>query len=251
MISVFLIGGGWRAETFPQTYGRFLKAATRDGGGDERRIAIVVAEEPDADSHAQYLRFLSAFEAVGLNSAEEAFEIIVSAANPLTGEKLSKISPTGVFVCGGLTPAYADALCVDCSWLEYLIENRIPYGGFSAGASIASDRAIVGGWRSEINGRIVEVANENAGEDLDLLDVRAGLGLVAFAIDVHATQWGTLSRLIHAVDARLVERGWAIDENTMLEIIEDEGKIRGAGNAYLVRRQNRDGKITVDVFQSE
>ncbi|HEX8370197.1 MAG TPA: hypothetical protein VF604_16740 [Pyrinomonadaceae bacterium] len=35
----------------------------------------------------------------------------------------------------------------------------------------------------------------------------------------------------------------------MLEIIEGKGRIYGAGNAYCVRRQN--GKITVDIFQTE
>ncbi|MGI9055135.1 MAG: hypothetical protein ACR2F2_04960, partial [Pyrinomonadaceae bacterium] len=109
MIKTFLIGGGWNAETFPQTYGRFLASATNNG---ERRIAIIVAEEPGADSNAQFLRFLEAFEKVGLNSAE-AFEIIVSAEKFLTKETLAERKPTGVFVCGGLTPAYFDALCRD------------------------------------------------------------------------------------------------------------------------------------------
>ena len=187
-MKTFLIGGGWNAETFPNTYGRFLESATRN---DERRIAIIVAEETDADSHAQFLRFFGAFETVGLNSAE-AVEIIISAEKFLTKETLAEIKPTGVFVCGGLTPAYFDALCVDKKWLEYLTENNIPYGGFSAGASVASEKAIIGGWRREVKNKSVQIADENAGEDLDLLDVRKGLGLVDFAVDVHATQWGTL-----------------------------------------------------------
>ena len=51
-----------------------------------------------------------------------------------------------------------------------------------------------------------------------MLNLRKGLGLVDFAVDVHATQWGTLSRLVHTIDAKLTNEGWAIDENTMLEI---------------------------------
>lgn len=244
MIPVFLIGGGWRVETFSQTYGRFLEAATQNA---KRRIVIVVAEESESDAEAQFLRFRKAFEAVGLNSAD-ASGLIVSAAEPLTAEKLIAAEPTGIFVCGGLTPDYYDALCRDKSWLAYLTENKIPYAGFSAGASVAAEDAIIGGWRRKINNRIVEAANENAGEDLDFLDVRKGLGLVSFAVDVHATQWGTLSRLVHAIDASLAPEGWAIDENTMLEIEESEVCIYGAGNAYYVRRENE--KITVDVFQT-
>lgn len=244
MIPVFLIGGGWRAEAFPQTYGHFLEAATEN---NKRRIAVIIAREAGANPHEQFLRFFSAFESVGLNSSD-AFEVIVSAENPLTTEKLAEIKPTGIFVCGGLTPVYYDSLCLDKSWLEYLFENKIPYCGFSAGAAVAGREAIIGGWRREAGNRIVEIADENAGEDLDLLDVRSGLNLVPFAVEVHATQWGTLSRLIHAVDANLASSGWAIDENTMLEIIVGEEKIRGAGNAYRVSRTR--GKITVEIFQA-
>ena len=76
-----------------------------------------------------------------------------------------------------------------------------------------------------------------------------GLGLVDFAVDVHATQWGTLSRLVHTIDAKLADEGWAIDENTMLEIGGKNIQVFGAGNAYRIKRQN--GKITIDIFQSE
>lgn len=245
MIKTFLVGGGWRAETFPHTYARFLQAAANNG---ERRIAIIVAEEPGADSHAQFMRFFKAFKTAGLNS-NEAVEIIVSAENFLSKETLAEINPTGVFVCGGLTPAYYDAICFEKTWLEYLIENKIPYCGFSAGASVASEKAIIGGWRREINNQVVAITNENAGEDLDLLDGRQGLGLVSFAVDVHASQWGTLSRLIHTIDAGICDKGWAIDENTMLEVTTENIRIFGAGNAYFIQRQ--DAGITVDIFQPE
>ena len=138
---------------------------------------------------------------------------------------------------------------VDKNWLEYLTENKIPYCGFSAGASVASKNAIIGGWRRELKNKIVQIADENAGEDLDLLDVRNGLGLVDFAVEVHATQWGTLSRLVHTIDAGFSNEGWAIDENTMLEIDGKNIQIIGAGNAYRVKRQN--SEITIGIFQSE
>lgn len=244
MIPIYLIGGGWKTDTFSQTYGRFLKAASIN---NRRKIAIVVAEE-DADSYQQFLRFFKPFETVGLNFAE-VFDLIVSAENPLSKEKLIESEPTGIFVCGGLTPAYYDALCLDKIWLEYLFENNIPYCGFSAGSSIASEKAIIGGWQRKINAQIVEIADENAGEDIDLLDVRNGLGLVNFSVDVHASQWGTLSRMIHAIDAELISEGWAIDENTLLEIIDDEIKVFGIGNAYFVIRRN--GEIILNVFQTD
>lgn len=243
-IPVFLIGGGWNAEFFSETFGHFISSATRGG---ERRIAIVLADEPGEDSHALFLRFFEAFENIGLTLSEAA-EVIVSKENFLSKEKLGAIKPTGIFVCGGLTPAYFDALCIEKNWLEYLTENEIPYCGFSAGASIASDKAIIGGWQREIENKIVQIADENAGEDLDLLDVRNGLGLVDFSIDVHATQWGTLSRLIHAVDSKLCGEGFAIDENTMLEIYENKISVYGAGNIYRVKNDGE--KSVINIFQS-
>ncbi|HEX8287207.1 MAG TPA: Type 1 glutamine amidotransferase-like domain-containing protein [Pyrinomonadaceae bacterium] len=242
-MQVFLIGGGWNAEIFPQTFGRFLTAAANN----QKRIAIIVAEEDGADSHEQFLRFSSAFESIGLNSAD-SFKVIVSAEKHMTIENLNEIKPSGIFVCGGLTPVYYDSLCHDKHWLEYLFENNIPYCGFSAGASIASEKAIIGGWRREINNELVEIANENAGEDLDLLDVRNGLGLVPFAVDVHATQWGTLSRLVHAIDAEFVVEGWAIDENTLLEFDGKNVSVHGAGGAYRIRRAVNHSVI--DIFHS-
>ena len=93
---------------------------------------------------------------------------------------------------------------------------------------MAATRAIVGGWR--LGGR--DVCAEEAGEDLDELAVRDGLGLVPFAVDVHATQWGTLTRLLHAVGAGLVAEGWAIDEGTVLVV--DDGAVwaHGLGSVY-------------------
>ena len=59
-------------------------------------------------------------------------------------------------VCGGLTPAYFDALCVDKNWLEYLTENNIPYGSFPAVTYVASEKAIIGGWRREVKNKSVQ-----------------------------------------------------------------------------------------------
>ena len=80
--------------------------------------------------------------------------------------------------------------------------------GSRPGAAIAGRWAIVGGWRRGDR----EICAEEAGEDLEQLTVLDGLGLVPFAVDVHATQWGTLTRLAHAVRGRLAPEGWAVDE---------------------------------------
>ena len=63
------------------------------------------------------------------------------------------------------------------------------------------------------------------------MTVVAGLGLVPFGVDVHAAQWGTLGRLIHAVEAGLVAEGWALDEGALLA----GGEVHGPGAAWHVR----------------
>ena len=105
----------------------------------------------------------------------------------------------------------------------------MPYAGFSAGAAIAPERALVGGYLL----RGVEVASEDAGEELDELEVRDGLGLVPFAVDVHAAQWGTVSRLVAAVDAGLIAEGVAIDEHTAL-IVSGDTAVHGSGQVWNV-----------------
>ena len=141
----------------------------------------------------------------------------------------------GVFVGGGATPGYQQALA---GWRA---PADLPFAGFSAGAAVAAARAIVGGWR--LGGR--DVCAEEAGEELEELAVRDGLGLVPFAVDVHATQWGTLTRLVHAVGAGLVEEGWAIDEGTVLVVDDGSVRVEGLGSAYRVAP--RDGGVVVSV----
>ncbi len=133
----------------------------------------------------------------------------------------------GVYVGGGLTPAYAQALA---EWGAPLRTAGVPYAGFSAGAAVAATTALVGGWR--LGGRVV--CDEDAGEELDELTVRPGLGLVPFAVEVHATQWGTLTRLAHAVAGGLVAGGVAVDEHTCVQVRGDELRVSGWGSAYRV-----------------
>lgn len=244
MIPVFLIGGGWQAESFRFTYAPFLEAAAHSG---RRRIAIVVADEPDVDSHERFLRTRGAFESLGL-APDEAVALLVSGDVPLTQAALVQAAPTGIFVCGGLTPAYYDALCGDQSWCAYVHSQQLPYAGFSAGAMLAASQAIVGGWQRVINDRVIAIGDEQTSEDLDLLDIRPGLNLVPFAVDVHASQAGTLTRLLHSVDQGAADSGWAIDEDTMLSIIDGELRIHGLGNAY--RAQRHQGHLAVDIFQA-
>jgi cyanophycinase len=95
----------------------------------------------------------------------------------------------------------------------------------------------VGGWRTAEG---LAVCPEDAGEDLDVITVRPGLGLVPYAVDVHAAQWGTLGRLIHAVESGLVAEGWALDEGTLLV----DGEIHGVGAGWHVADGGRVRRVT-------
>ena len=212
MAAVFLIGGGREDAQVRASHSPFVAACA---GGP---IVAFALEDPERWEGA--LRLAGAADVRCL-------------LGPPSAEDLA--GAAGLFVGGGSTPGYQEALD---GWRA---PDDLPFAGFSAGAAVAAERAIVGGWR--LGGR--DVCAEEAGEDLDELAVRDGLGLVPFAVDVHATQWGTLTRLVHAVGAGLVDEGWAIDEGTVLVVDDGSVRVEGLGSAYRVAP--RDGGVAVSV----
>jgi cyanophycinase len=230
MAPVFLIGGGRDDDAVRASHAGFVRAT---GGGP---IAAIVLDEGDATDPARWT------DALRLAGATDVRAIVVSPERPPSPEQVA--GAAGVFVAGGWTPGYREALvAAGTGWLP----RDVPYGGFSAGAAIAATDAIVGGFRRD-DGRAV--CAEEAGEDLAALTVRPGLGLVTFAVDVHATQWGTLTRLAHAVDAWLAPEGWAVDEGTALVVDEPgaEPRVEGLGSAYRVARADA-GTLAVSVVR--
>jgi cyanophycinase len=218
--SIFLIGGGWTESAFPLTYGRFAAAV----GDDE--VAVVLLDQEDREAY--FARSRDAFAKVGFERVHPRY---ISPESPLRPADLDGIG--GLFVGGGLTPEYRDAIVPGAAAsIRDRVAAGMPYGGFSAGSAIASGRAIVGGWKL---GDLTICAEETS-EDEEQLAVRDGIGLVPFAIDVHAAQWGTVTRLMHAVRAGVVAEGIAIDEDTMLEVRDGTIGVHGLGGAWRVRR---------------
>jgi cyanophycinase len=213
----FLIGGGREPEQVLPAHRPFLDACA---GGP---IALVMADEGDGVDVERWT--------AALDGAAEVRPVVVSAARPIAAGDVGD-DVAGVYVAGGLTPLYAQALA---GWRP---PAGAAYAGFSAGAAVAARDAIVGGWR-DASGRAV--CPEEAGEDLEAVTVVAGLGLVPFAIDVHAAQWGTLGRLVHAVEAGLVDEGWALDEGACLV---EGGAVVGPGAAWHVARGARVRRVT-------
>ncbi|MFD4509937.1 hypothetical protein [Streptomyces sp. NPDC058457] len=220
-----LIGGGWEA---PEVYGPLLRAS---GGG---RIGCVIVDEGDGE--AQFARYAEALRSAGAG-AGAAVPLLVPLGerfepDSLLKDGLLKDGLGGLLVCGGLTPAYQDAFAECAGRLAGLLAERgIPYAGFSAGAVLAARRAVVGGWLADG----VPVCPPDTAEDLEEVEVRPGLGLVPFAVEVHSAQWGTLGRLVAAVSRGSVPYGVAIDENTVLEVTGATGRVGGRGRVHVVR----------------
>lgn len=242
---IFLHGGGDKPESRQETFGLFAKAARKE---QPNELALVIAEEEETAVQESWHAYSSIFTAVGVPRGK-LIPLIVSPTNPLTYEMVAQTKPSGLFVCGGMTPTYHQAICAEPSWTDYLQDAGIPYGGTSAGAAIAAAQAILGGWRDARDGQMREILFMGAGEGIDPLTVRSGLGLVPFAVDVHASQMGTLTRLVHAVESGLVAEGWAIDENTMLVVDGRTVRIHGQGHGYRVRR-NREDAVTITIHVS-
>jgi cyanophycinase len=228
--TIYLHGGGDSPEHRAETFGRFVAAAA---AARPCRLALVAVDESQVEAEAIIAGYRAAFEAVGL-SDEQLASIVLSPSASLGPAALAAAQPSGVFVCGGATPAYQAALCADRAWVDYLDSAKVVYGGSSAGAMIAADMAIIGGWQVDRGGQSRQVIYQSAGEGLEHLSVRPGLGLTRFAIDAHASQRGTLARLIHTVELGLTSEGLAIDEDTLAVLDGAQVSVYGRGHTYRV-----------------
>lgn len=206
----FLIGGGRDPDGVRASHAPFAAAVS---GGP---VVVLMLDEEGAEAE----RWTAALAGVGAESRV----VVVSPGGPPAPEHFEGAG--GCYVAGGWTPGYQEVLA---GWSP----PQLPYAGFSAGAAVAASRALVGGWRVGT----LAVCSEDAGEDLDQVEVRDGLGLLDGPVDVHCAQWGTLPRLIAAVE----DTGWGIDEHTALEVRDGiPVAVHGDGAVYRVRRTGDD-----------
>lgn len=225
---VFLIGGGRKSVTAHIPFARSVRGPV---------VGYVLDSGPDLDL-ACWAELLAA-----AGVPQTRFVVVSPQRPPLPGDLAGA---GGIYVAGGLTPRYRDVL-VDAGtgWWAAAMEADLPYAGFSAGAAIAPVDALVGGWRTTYRGQPLDVCDAELGEELDPVTVLPGLGLVDFLVDVHAAQWGTLHRLVHGVLRSGRAEGWAIDENTALEVDGDIVTVRGGGAATRVRRSGDEVVLSV------
>ena len=236
-MSIHLVGGGWSPDA-PDIYEPFVAEAAVRGaalGRDVPRVAVlvVVADGSPGDE------FVTGWPALIAHGGRcEAVVTVVQAGAAFDTRVLSDVD--GLVVAGGLTPAYLESVTPLIDQVRLLVADGLPYLGFSAGAMIAADRALLGGW---LIGDVA-VCPEAAAEGLGEVTLGEGLGLVDLAIDVHAAQWGTLTRLVAATEAGLVRGGVAIDEHTALVVGEGALAVLGTGNVWRVEPQtDDDGEI--------
>ena len=233
-MSIHLLGGGW-AEDETAWMGRFIDEARERAGTVPHIVCVLWAssEEEGAKWHEPYKR-----------------DLVVAGAGTVTVVQLTPervLEPTdlgnadGIFIGGGITPGYHRAVMPAADTVRGLVASGVPYAGFSAGAMIAGDQALLGGWR--IGG--VPVAPEDVNEGLDEVTLDAGLGLVDLVVDVHAAQYGTLSRAVGIVDAQLAERVVAVDENTSLVVSSAGVEVVGNGNVWAVQPGESSVQVTV------
>ncbi|WP_420367954.1 Type 1 glutamine amidotransferase-like domain-containing protein [Curtobacterium sp. L1-20] len=225
-MSIHLVGGGPFAAS--DAAAPFLAEATARSAAVGRtvpRVGLLSVAGPSGSSPGA-----TADIAEVLGGARQA-EVLVTEIAP--GQEFSTTVLSDVdalVVAGGVTPDYLAAVAPLVDQIRLLVSDGLPYLGYSAGAMIAADRALVGGWR--IGG--VEVCPEDASEGLDEVELREGLGLVDLTIDVHAVQAGTLARLVASAEAEFVTAGLAIDEDTTLVVGEGALEVRGTGSVWRV-----------------
>ncbi|MFC4140233.1 MULTISPECIES: Type 1 glutamine amidotransferase-like domain-containing protein [unclassified Microbacterium] len=221
-MSVHLVGGGFGRAAFAPFTAEAVAAAPE---GQPPVVAVVTVREGGGTGHAHDL-----IDAISADGAAALDIRLVALAETDVVDPAVFDGVHAIVIGGGLTPAYHSALEPSYERIRKAVGSGTPYLGFSAGAMIAAERAILGGW---LIGGVPVVPDETA-EDLDEITVVPGIGLVDVSVDVHVAQWGTLARLIAATESGATDGGVGLDESTTLIAGADGLRIAGEGSVWRV-----------------
>lgn len=136
---------------------------------------------------------------------------------------------SGIIVGGGWTPGYLHCLIPHRDQLARAVRRDLPYLGFSAGASIASRHALIGG--SHADG--IQVQQIVSAEDLPELTVTDGLALISTLVQVHTDAWSNEGAVISVLERNLAGHGVSIDEGTALVVDPVNGRTQRLGRGRL------------------
>ena len=112
--------------------------------GGKQGVLVVVPDPDGEEEQFDPAAFAGAFERVA--PAQPVVATVVE-GEEFASAVLSDID--GLVVGGGLAPAYLAAVQPLIDEIRLLVADGLPYLGYSSGAMIAADRAIVGGWRMD------------------------------------------------------------------------------------------------------
>ena len=227
-MSVTLGGGAVAPATVPGLLGPFLAEARARAAG-RPVVAVLLLDQ------GRFEEFLPSY-VEGLGPDVDVLPVPLSPDVEVPAPLRAELARAeGILVGGGWTPGYHAALAPVARAVRGRVVDGTPYAGFSAGAMVAGDTALLGGYLS--GGR--EVCEDGCSEGLGELTVRPGVGLVPFTCDVHVTAAGTLGRALELVAAGLVDTAVGLDEDTCLTVAPGErpedGRVCGAGSAWLIR----------------
>lgn len=219
-MGIYLAGGHSTSDTAKSLWTRFLNEA-RTQAGDDTVVAVIAVGADGAES-AQ--RIIDQADPCG-----DAHYIVINAEHGQCS--MQDISTaTALVVADGDTRAYRAALEPISGELRRRVSGDAPYFGIGAGARVAAEKAIVGGWKIGS----VPVAPESAAEGLDEVTIEQGLGLLDLSIEIAPVAHGTLSRLVAATEAGLVGGGIGIDYDTAFVIADGRLEVVGSGSIWQV-----------------
>lgn len=233
-MTVTLVGGGPESVAGNDAVQVFAEECGRLG---ECHIGVVLAGDQSAAA-----RFLPEYASVLPKSAGSLYPLPLDDVWPST-LRLAVEQMDGLIVGGGPTPAYHRALAGHSAVIRNRVRSGMPYLGFSAGAMVAAGTSIVGGHLSHG----ASVCPVESSEGLDEVSVLPGLGLVPWAVDVHAAQSGTIGRAIRVVTSGAASTAVAIDEGTSIVVDALDPQrvgLHGSGHTWWVDHLQDGTRVT-------